>query len=107
MTANQADYSIQMVSRTLGVSRSGLYAHHIRPPSARSMADKALSERITKIHDASKETCGEYLFVVLLMMLHPTQVLEPPANPGGSTLACMFFLHFIVICLCKGCTKHG
>ncbi|WP_223479524.1 hypothetical protein, partial [Oricola indica] len=23
-----------------------------------------------------------YLFVVLLMMLHPTQELEPPANPG-------------------------
>lgn len=58
MTANQADYSIQMMSRTLGVSRSGFYAHHIRPPSARSMADKALSERITKIHEASKETYG-------------------------------------------------
>ncbi len=25
---------------------------------------------------------GEYLFVVLLMMLHPNQVLEPPANPA-------------------------
>ena len=28
---------------------------------------------------------GEYLFVVLRMMLHPTQVLEPPANPGRFT----------------------
>jgi len=25
---------------------------------------------------------GEYLFVVLLMMLPPTQELEPPANPA-------------------------
>lgn len=25
-------------------------------------------------------TSGESLFVVLLMMLHPTQELEPPAN---------------------------
>jgi hypothetical protein len=25
---------------------------------------------------------GEYLFAVLLVMLHPTQVLEPPANPA-------------------------
>ncbi len=58
MTAKQADYLIQMVSRTLGVSRGGLYAHHIRPPSARSMSDKALNERIAKIHKASKETYG-------------------------------------------------
>jgi len=27
-------------------------------------------------------TSGENLFVVLLMMLHPTQELEPPANPA-------------------------
>lgn len=58
MTANQADYSIQMMSRTLGVSRSGFYAHHSRPPSARSVADEALCKRIKKIHEASKETYG-------------------------------------------------
>ena len=58
MTASQADYSIQMMSRTLGVSRSGFYAYRNRPPSARSIADEALTERITKIHEASKETYG-------------------------------------------------
>lgn len=58
MTANQADYSIQMMSRTLGVSRSGFYAHHSRPPSPRSVADDALSDRIADIHEASKETYG-------------------------------------------------
>lgn len=58
MTANQAEYSIQMMSRTLGVSRSGFYAHHRRPPSARSVADEALTERIEAIHKASKETYG-------------------------------------------------
>ncbi|MHA6326982.1 nucleotidyltransferase domain-containing protein, partial [Roseivivax sp. CAU 1753] len=31
---------------------------------------------------ARSRTSGEYLFVVLLMMLHPTQELEPPANPA-------------------------
>jgi len=31
--ANQADYSIQMMSGNLGVSRSGFYAHHGRPPN--------------------------------------------------------------------------
>ncbi len=58
MTANQADYSIQMMSRALGVSRSGFYAHHSRPASARSIEDAALTERITRIHEASKETYG-------------------------------------------------
>lgn len=31
---------------------------------------------------ARSRTSGEYLFVVLLMMPHPTQELEPPANPA-------------------------
>src|SRR5690606_11152033 len=30
---------------------------------------------------ARSRTSGENLFVVLLMMLHPTQELEPPENP--------------------------
>ncbi|MBD3662561.1 IS3 family transposase [Sulfitobacter sp. TSTF-M16] len=46
------------MSRTLGVSRRGFYAHHSRPPSARSVADEALGDRIAKIHKASKETYG-------------------------------------------------
>ena len=46
MTANQAEYSVQMMSRTLGVSRSGFYAYHSRLPSARQVADEALSKRI-------------------------------------------------------------
>ncbi|WP_299695384.1 hypothetical protein [uncultured Tateyamaria sp.] len=39
MTANQAEYSIQLMSRTLGVSRSGFYAYHSRPPSDRQVVD--------------------------------------------------------------------
>ena len=58
MTANQADYSIQMMSRALGVSRSGFYAHHSYAPGARALEDKALSKRMTKIHETSKETYG-------------------------------------------------
>ena len=57
MTANQAEYSIQLMSRTLGVSRSGFYAHHSRPPSTRQVVDDALTDRITAIHEASKQTC--------------------------------------------------
>ena len=58
MTANQAEYSIQLMSRTLGVSRSGFYAYHSRPPSARQVADCALTDRIAEIHEGSKQTYG-------------------------------------------------
>ena len=58
MTANQAKYSVQLMSRSLGVSRSGFYAYHSRPPSARQVADDALSYRIAEIHEGSKQTYG-------------------------------------------------
>ena len=58
MTANQAGYSIQLMSRTLGVSRSGFYARAGRAPCARSVADAVLAERIEKIHSVSKQTYG-------------------------------------------------
>ena len=58
MTANQTDYSVQLMSRTLGVSRSGFYAYQSRPPCARSIADDVLTKRIEKIHEVSKETHG-------------------------------------------------
>ena len=57
-TANQAVYSVQLMSRTLGVSRSGFYAYQSRPPSDRQVADEALTDRIAAIHEASKETYG-------------------------------------------------
>ncbi|MCK0096222.1 methyl-accepting chemotaxis protein, partial [Yoonia sp. F2084L] len=34
------------------------------------------------IRTARSRTSGEYLFVVFVMMLHPTHELEPPANPA-------------------------
>ncbi len=58
MKANQAEYPVQMMARTLGVSRSGFYAFYNRPPSVRSMADAELYERIEEIHTHSKQTFG-------------------------------------------------
>ncbi len=58
MTDNQTDYSVQLMSRVLGVSRSGFYASRCRPACARSIADAALTKRIEKIHETSKETYG-------------------------------------------------
>ncbi|WP_129590281.1 hypothetical protein [Roseovarius nitratireducens] len=56
MTANQAVFPIQMMARVMGESRSGFHAWARRPPSARAVSDSGLSERIGKIHFASKET---------------------------------------------------
>ncbi|MGR3369253.1 MAG: hypothetical protein ACU0CC_09775, partial [Sagittula sp.] len=39
------------------------------------------------IRTARSRTSGEYLFVVFVMMLHPTHELEPPANPARFTLS--------------------
>jgi putative transposase len=58
MTANQASYPIQLMSKVLGVSRSGFYAHVHREPCARDIADKELVKRIVQIHTASKQTYG-------------------------------------------------
>lgn len=43
--------------RVLGVSRSGYYAWTVRPPSARSLTDALLRQRIEEIH---KESEGSY-----------------------------------------------
>jgi len=58
MTANQAVFPVQMMARVMGVSRSGFYAWTARAPSERTVADARLTERITRIHLASKETYG-------------------------------------------------
>lgn len=58
MTANQAMFPVQLMAKTLGISRSGFYAWRDRAPSARSVADVALMKRIKAIHAASRETYG-------------------------------------------------
>jgi putative transposase len=56
--AHQADYSISLMCRVLGVSRSGFYAWRTRPPSARAQADTVLGEQITRLHAHSRGTYG-------------------------------------------------
>ncbi len=58
MTANQAMFPISTMSKALGVSRSGYYAWRDRSPSARSIADAELTERIKVVHKSSRETYG-------------------------------------------------
>ncbi len=42
----------------LGVSRSGYYGWRDKPPSARSLQDAALTEKIREIHERSRQTYG-------------------------------------------------
>ncbi len=56
MTANQAMFAISTMCKSFGVSRAGYYAWRERAPSARSLADAVLMERIKAIHKVSRET---------------------------------------------------
>lgn len=58
MKGNQAEYGVSTMCQVLGVSSSGYYAWASRAPSARSLADAALTERIRQIHEGSQGTYG-------------------------------------------------
>ena len=58
MKSNQAKYKVLTMCRALGVSPSGYYGWAKRAPSARSLADAALTKRIRQIHEDSRGTYG-------------------------------------------------
>ena len=58
IAAKKAEHSIKIMCRVLEVSRSGFHAWVARAPSARAVADEALSERIEQIHTESRKTYG-------------------------------------------------
>lgn len=55
---NQAGFAVTQMCRVLGLSTSGYYAWLKREPSARSQADRKLSERMKQIHRFSRDTYG-------------------------------------------------
>ncbi|MCA1838382.1 MAG: IS3 family transposase [Actinobacteria bacterium] len=56
--AQRACFSVPLMCRVLGVSRSGYYDWKDRPPSKRSREDIALTAKIHKIHERSRKTYG-------------------------------------------------
>jgi putative transposase len=56
--AEKAQFPVAFMCRRLGVSQSGYYAWRKRPPSARAVADAALSATICSVHRASRGTYG-------------------------------------------------
>jgi len=55
---HRPEFSITVMCRGLGVSRSGYYAWRKRPTCARKMADQSLTEQIETIHQNSRRTYG-------------------------------------------------
>lgn len=51
-------FAVAVTCRVLGVSRSGYYDWTTRSPSARSVADAALSVTIVEIHTMSRRSYG-------------------------------------------------
>ena len=56
--AERASFSVPLMCRMLGVSRSGYYDWRHRPPSEREKTDAGLTERICEIHNRSRGTYG-------------------------------------------------
>jgi putative transposase len=56
--AERAHHGVSRLCRVLGVARAGYYAWAARPPSARTVADQALTEQIRQIHARSRGTYG-------------------------------------------------
>ncbi len=54
----KANHAVAMLCRVLGVSSSGYYAWRKREQSPRAKEDAVLTERITVIHQESRETYG-------------------------------------------------
>jgi putative transposase len=58
IAAERVSFSISLLCRVLGVSRSGFHAWQRRPPSDRMLTDAWLSERISEIHAKSRDSYG-------------------------------------------------
>jgi putative transposase len=56
--AEKPHHAVSRLARVLGVSRSGYHTWRHRRPSARSLADAALAERIEAIHESSRGIYG-------------------------------------------------
>lgn len=55
---HEEEFSVTLMCRALGVSRSGYYDWHRRAPSERAVANTVLLDRIRQIHAQSRENYG-------------------------------------------------
>ncbi len=72
--AEKPHHAVSRLARALGVSRSGYHAWRSRRPSARSVADAALAERIEAIHEATDGIYGAPRIQAELAKAHAIRV---------------------------------
>jgi putative transposase len=58
IAVERTNHAVKTMCRVLEVSRSGFHAWQRRAPSARALADRALTARIAEIHSDSMKTYG-------------------------------------------------
>ena len=58
IATEKACYPVALLCRVLGVSRSGYYAWHQRPPAERALADQSLTLEVAAIHAESRGRYG-------------------------------------------------
>ncbi len=58
IAAEKANYPISLMCRVLGVNRTSFHDWERRPPSDRDLYDAFLTEKITRVHGASRGTYG-------------------------------------------------
>jgi putative transposase len=56
--AEKARFPVSLLCKMVGVSKSGYFAWKTWPPSKRSREDAALTEKISEVHERSRQTYG-------------------------------------------------
>jgi putative transposase len=58
IAAEKADYPVAVMCRALGVNRTSFHDCERRPPSDRALTDAGLTEKIKRIHEATRGVYG-------------------------------------------------
>ena len=74
IAAEKTNHAVTSMCRVLGVSRSGFHAWERRLPSARALADQALTGRIVEVHSGSLRTYGSPRVHAELRLEHGIQI---------------------------------
>jgi len=74
--AEKTNYPVRLMCRLLRVSPSGFYDWQGRPPSAQTVANKALTEQIRQIHSDSQQAYGSPRVHAELVLGHGVTVAK-------------------------------
>jgi hypothetical protein len=95
IAAEKANYPVAVMCRVFGVNRTGFHNWERRPPSDRALTDAWLTERIERIHDASRGVYGAPRIHAELRIEHGIRVVLDESEqrreaPGRMDRRCRF-----------------